>query len=135
MEIIDKTKQVWISSTLQKDKATGYLINNLENTSKQHANHSSSTLLRENYILNFVTLKKKIMMQIAVGDSEMVGGLSLHRCPLQKHTTPSTRPRPATVREVPVQPSSNLVNKETIGQPLMDTSRLYPKMSWVIPEI
>ena len=40
MEIIDKTKQVWISSTLQKDKATGYLINNLKNTWKkqQHAN-------------------------------------------------------------------------------------------------
>ena len=50
MEIIDKTKQVWISSTLQKDKATGYLINNLENTSKQHANHSFfHTIERELY--------------------------------------------------------------------------------------
>ena len=135
---------------LQKDKATGYLINNLKNTWKkqQHANilpklweiiyllhdefREFSLLL--DYILNLVTFKK-IMMHIAAGDSEIVGGLLLHRWPLQKHTTPSTKPRPATVKEVPVQPSSNLVNRETIGQPRMETSRLYPKMSWVIPEI
>ena len=71
-------------------------------------------------------------MHIAGEDSE---GLLLHKWPLQKHTTPSTKPSPATVSEVPVQPSSNRVKRETMGHPLTDTSRRYPKISCVIPEI
>ena len=64
----------------------------------------------------------------------MLGAL-LQRCPLQKQATPSTKPSPAICREVPVQPSSILVNKEIHGQPLTETSLLYPKISSVIPEI
>ena len=48
----------------------------------------------------------------------------LQRCPLQKQTSPWTSPSPAISREVPVHPSSSLVNKETQGQPRIETSLL-----------